>query len=98
MTRPGSARLRVAWRLPTSPAPSTGRSRGAGDLADNGGFLEALSRADCNAGERRFGKVDGKLRFGAHELREAAKETAAPYKHDSSVRDVGRQLGRGGFE
>jgi hypothetical protein len=35
-------------------------------------LLEALSRADRDAGERGFRQVDGKLGLDAHEVDEAA--------------------------
>jgi hypothetical protein len=61
-------------------------------------LFEALARAGRDAGERRVGQVDRELRFRAHELSEAAKERAAPYEDDSTVRDVGRKLRRSGLE
>ena len=61
-------------------------------------LFEALARAGRDAGERRVGQVDRKVRFRVHEFGEAAKERAASYEDDSTVRDVGRKLRRSGFQ
>src|SRR5215218_5762957 len=83
---------------PTSPAPSNrGRIRPS-DSLNQRMLFEALSRAGRDAGERRVGQVDWKVRFRVHELGEATKERAAPHEDDSTVRYVGGKLGRGCFE
>src|SRR5436190_24199812 len=57
-------------------------------------LLEAATRADGDAGERRFGQVNRHLRLVTEAVVEPGEERAASGEDDSAVYDVRGELGR----